>query len=310
MRMQLRSLVCLALFASMLLAVVPAGVAAAQISNAPDIRVTLVNQDPSSAPPGDYVTLLFKVENMGVNDVKNFKMEILPSYPFSLDQGVSAVQEIGTIKGLQSESNAFQVKYKLRVDKDAINGDNPLTLSWSYDTGNDNNRQGFGQDFDVSIENPRTDFDAVAQDYSSGTATIAIANIGSKAASSVIVSIPKQDVFNTMGASASVIGNLDAGDYTIVTFQLAQLGNSTAAGQRGDRSLTVDIAYTDALGIRRTVEKSVSVGFTGTSSVTGRAIQGSQSQSTLSNGILYIVIGAVGIAAVFVVFKWRTRKKK
>ena len=265
------------------------------------VKTTFASQNPSLADPGGYVDLLFKVENRGTKDAENVTLELIPEYPFSLDPGVNATQELYTIKGLQIGDNAFLVKYKLKVDKDAVNGDNEIKLKYSENDGS----VYYIQTFNITVSNPRTDFGIVAQDSS----TLAIANIGASVASSVIVRIPDQQNFRVNGSSAVILGNLNAGDYTLATFQISSIRSPNAS--ISGNSLTVEISYTDILGIRRTLLKDVSYGFGGSGfgNITGRFTQGSQSILP-SNGILYIAIGVVGIVAIVIIIKIRTRKKK
>jgi hypothetical protein len=269
------------------------------------LQATFVNQDPSPADPGAYVNLLFKIENRGTKSAENATLELIPEYPFSLDSGVSAITNLGTINGLQRGENAFLVKYKLKVDKDAINGDNEIKLKYYAGDGSVYNIA----TFNISVSNPRTDFDVVVQD----STTLAMANIGANTAQSVIVRIPEQQNFRVNGTSASIIGNLNAGDYTLVTFQLFPVRTSNISS--GGNNLTVEISYTDTLGIRRTIQKNVSYGF-GVGGINGNATgqftQRGQSSLGISNSLLYIIIGAVGIVIVVVVVlvKIRTRKKK
>ena len=274
------------------------------------IKVALVNQDPSSAVPGEYVNLLFKVENRGTNDAKDVSLELLPEYPFSLDPGLNAVQELGTVKGLQSGDNAFLVRYKVKVDKDAVDGGNEIKLKYLEGDSSVTIK------FNISVSNPQTDFDVIIQDSTStlstqtGTSTtpsttLTIANIGANDAQSVIVRIPEQENFRTAGSSASVIGNLNGGDYTIITFQLNSMNNASIVRER---NLTVEISYTDTLGIRRTVQKNVPLALGST--ITGNFIRSNQSQNIISNSILYIGIGAAGIIVIVVLIKIKTRKKK
>lgn len=274
------------------------------------LKTTFVNQNPTSAVTGEYVDLLFKIENLGTEDAENVTFELLPQYPFSLDPGVSAKQYLGTIAGLQRGDNAYLVKYKLKVDKDAVEGDNEIKIKYSYGDGNAYDVQ----TYNVSVSNSRTDFDIVAQDQS----TLAIANIGANTAQSVIVRIPNQPNFRVNGTSATIIGNLNAGDYTLATFQIISTrasnisSNVSNAPSSGPSNLTVEISYTDTLGIRRTVDKNVSYGF-GTSglNLTGRTFtRTGESLLSVSNGILYIIIGVVGIVIIVVFIKIRSRKKK
>lgn len=261
------------------------------------LQVNLVNQDPYPADPGAYVNLLFKVENRGTNNADNTTIELMPQYPFSLDPGVSSIQNLGTVNGLQTGGNAFQVRYKVKVDDNALNGDNEIKLKYSDTDGS------ITQTLNVSVTNPRTDFDVVVQD----STTLAIANIGNNTASSVIVRIPQQENFRVNGTSAAIIGNLNAGDYTLTTFQLFSIRSNTS---NSTNNLTVEISYTDTLGIRRTFQKNVSYEFSsnGLGNVTGRFTQGSQ--LSFGNGLWYIVIGVAGIVIVIAFIKLRTRKKK
>lgn len=281
------------------------------------LQFTLVNQNPSSADPGGYVDLLFKIENWGTESAENVTFELLPTYPFSLDPGVSTVNNIGTINSLQRGDNAYLIRYKIKVDKDAVDGSSQIKLKYSYGDGTAYSTQ----TFDVTISNPRTDFDIVVQD----STTLAIANIGSNTAYSVIVKIPKQENFVVSGASANIIGNLNAGDYTLTTFQITTIGTANISNinrrmsttealanvsASEGKNLTVEISYTDTLGIRRTVQKEVS--FDSVSESTKSTIQASQSSTFIigNNGLTYIIIGVVGIVVVVAFLKIRKRKKK
>jgi hypothetical protein len=297
------------------------------VSDMASLGVGLVNQNPSDAVPGEYVDLLFKLENFGRESASGVSVEIVPSYPFSLDQGVSATQELGTISAMQRNNDSFQVRYRLKVDKDAVNGVSKITLKYTYDSGNGVSE--YENTFDIYVSNPRTDFEIVPQDSSDSTTTLAIANVGANTAYSTIVSIPQQDGFRTTGASSSILGSLNAGDYSVVSFQIVSMGGMNATGsgrtyQRnssfvpgnfatGNRNLTVDISYTDALGIRRTVEKDIQLDLAAanrTAFYQRNQTNGAALAFTSSSGMTYIIIGIVGIVAIVAVIKIRARKKK
>lgn len=99
------------------------------------IDATLMNQDPYPAEPNTYVEILVKFENNGMDNVNDFMTEVIPEYPFSLDPGSNGVVKIGNIEGLQEDGEAIFVKYKIRVDKDAIDGDNSIKIRYTYNTG-------------------------------------------------------------------------------------------------------------------------------------------------------------------------------
>ena len=99
------------------------------------LEVTLINQEPDPAEPGKYVEVRFKFDNNGSKEARNVEAEILPEYPFSLDQGVPALRNIGTLQSLQRGDVGVIAKYRLRVDKDAIEGENEINIRYRIDKG-------------------------------------------------------------------------------------------------------------------------------------------------------------------------------
>ena len=104
-------------------------------SNLYDIAVNLISQEPDPAEPGKYVDVRFKFDNNGTKEAKNIEVEILPEYPFSLDSGRSAVKSIGTLQSMQNGDVGVIVKYRLRIDKNAVEGENELKIRYRIDKG-------------------------------------------------------------------------------------------------------------------------------------------------------------------------------
>jgi hypothetical protein len=184
-----------------------------------------------------------------------------------------------------------------------------------------------------------TDFEIVLQESMGVGTTFAVANSGANVASSVIVSIPSQLNYMVSGASSVSLGNLDAGDYTLATFQISSVDRENNT-QRPDKSfmegpsdfnfsrpeglrgsefgssdLIVEVSYTDLFGVRQTVEKEVI--FSSFSSDSGDSLRsggkfGSPSgqSSELDSGTMYIIIGVVGIIVIVAILKIGKRKKK
>lgn len=100
-----------------------------------NVNYNLVNQIPDPAEPGKYVDLRWKIENFGSDDAEDVIVELLPEYPFSLDPGVSTQQKIGKVWGRQIGEEGVIVYYKVRVDKNAIEGDNKIKLRYSLTGG-------------------------------------------------------------------------------------------------------------------------------------------------------------------------------
>lgn len=112
-------------------------VIAAQTTQRPakiyDIAVTLINQEPDPAEPGKYVDVRFKVDNNGSGEARNVMVELFPEYPFSLEPGANAARNIGTIQSMQKGDVGVIVKYRLRVDENAVEGENDLRIRYKIE---------------------------------------------------------------------------------------------------------------------------------------------------------------------------------
>jgi hypothetical protein len=98
----------------------------------PSISVSLVNQDPDPALAGEIVEVRVGVENVGDNPINDLIVEFVPSYPFDVLSGEASLQKLGTIQatGGSSSQNLKIIKFKIRVDKDAIAGNYELKLKY------------------------------------------------------------------------------------------------------------------------------------------------------------------------------------
>ena len=104
-----------------------------KLSKYADVRVSFVNQEPDPAEPGKYVDVRFKFENNGSDQAKDVVIELLPEYPFSLDPGKSAIKKLGALHARQFGETAVIIKYKLRIDKNVVEGENELKLRYKFD---------------------------------------------------------------------------------------------------------------------------------------------------------------------------------
>jgi len=111
------------------------------------IQTSLYSQDPVKVEPGNYVELRFKFDNKGGDILEDFEVELVPEFPFSLDSNEQALKKFGSVNtGINGEEGLY-VKYKVRVDEDAIEGDNEIRLRYRF-KGN----EWIYKDFDVSVE--------------------------------------------------------------------------------------------------------------------------------------------------------------
>ncbi|HJX05123.1 MAG TPA: COG1361 S-layer family protein [Candidatus Nanoarchaeia archaeon] len=117
-----------------LMTVLFAGSALADIDNWKDITLSLVNQDPDPANTGDVLELRIGIENQGGVAAENLVLEVIPDYPFEKISGEELVKEVGTISPYQSGDTIKIVKFKLRINKDATEGQYALKI-WEYEEG-------------------------------------------------------------------------------------------------------------------------------------------------------------------------------
>ena len=99
------------------------------------IEVTLINQEPDPAEPGNYVDVRFKLDNNGSEEARNVEVEILHQYPFSLDPGREALRSAGTLQSRQRGDVGVIAKYRLRIDKNAVEGENEIKARYRIDKG-------------------------------------------------------------------------------------------------------------------------------------------------------------------------------
>lgn len=275
----------------------------------------LISIKPSSLRPGERTNVTFTIANKG-GSVNNVIFTWTSTGNTILPLGSDNRVVVPTI----SANSYYDIPAEVSVSPSATPGVYPLSIFIQY-----LDKSGVNQTITsiAGVEiSGQTDFDVTMQDSTATSITLAVTNIGSTTAYSTIVSIPPQDNFMITGPSATVVGNLNAGDYALATFQITSIGNITRVPVGGNRTLTrnisigrnivVEISYTDMLGTRRAIQKEVRLAEVGTGEGTTRTrtVQGSPLQILSGNGFTYVVIGIVGIIAIIVFLKFYKRKKK
>jgi hypothetical protein len=168
-----------------------------------------------------------------------------------------------------------------------------------------------------------TDFDVSFSESDEGEISLSVANVGNNIAYSVKVSIPDQENYKVSGSSSTIVGNLEKGDYTIASFDVtstqaasgtgensgqgiakaSQEGNTTSASGY-DSPLKVQIEYTDAKGVRNTVDKEVEIEMTAFSAVEGGT---EQNKGGISSYLPYIAV--IVLAAGAFVYRKKIQEK-
>lgn len=206
----------------------------------------LLNQDPYPATQGEYVKLAFQLQGIENPDCGRVSFELLNKYPIIFDPNTTTKYEIdaGTFK--KDYSPYSILTYKVRVDKDAVDGDNPIEIEYSYS----NSDVRLKKQFNLNLGDSMANFEVFVKDYNYATKILSleILNYGKSKVQAILVEIPKQGVINLTGANKNLAGDLDANEYTSAEFTASPI----------DGSMQVLISYTDSAGIRRSVTKQVS----------------------------------------------------
>lgn len=411
------------------------------------LQISMLNQNPDPGRAGDTFELRLKVENRGSSPLQNLQIELVEDYPFAVVNDEALVY-IGTLDESERETNSVILKYTVKVDKDAMKGNQELRIrykfntntGWSYQTLNINliNKE-FAQiiyvdkakinpgketdlkftvintgtaplqnlvftwsdttgailpvysdnskyikyldinesaeltytvigdvnadpglypiDLNLTYENlngtstvlktraglflgGETDFDVAFSQSTQGTTSLSVSNTGNNPAQSVSVKIPQQSGFKVTGSNAAIIGNLDKGDYTLVSFQITQNNPINFTGQARESSnkqdqkntnapesnggyqvaasinkssnsnnLIVNIEYTDTTGERRSVEKSVPIQMrTNTTMSTNGFSRTASSTSSSLLGSTALWICAIVIVMLVIILKKKERR--
>jgi hypothetical protein len=214
-----------------------------------NLQVSLLNQDPYPAVPGDYVKLVFQIDGVANPECGDVIFQLSEKYPISLDPGQSNEVTITSGTYTKDHSSFLMAPYTVRVDDNALDGDNAIEVSFA------NSRSGVvpsfqTKEFNLNVENVKADFEVFVKDYNYNTKeiTFQILNTDENDVFALTVELPNQNNLVVKGSSRNIVGDLDSNDYTTTTFEATPK----------DGQITMKIIYTDAINVRRTVMKTVS----------------------------------------------------
>ncbi len=278
----------------------------------------IIYVDKAKIEPGKETEMKFTITNIGSAPLQNLVFSwseadgvILPV--FSDDTKYIKYLDIG---------DSIELKYIVIADVNAQPGLYQLDLNLKYESLTNTTSTVIKTKAGIFVGG-ETDFDVAFSQSSQGQTSLSVANTGNNPAQSVSVRIPEQPNFRVAGSNSAIIGNLDKGDYTVVSFQITQsTGNFTGASRQRQSSqnsqaanlqnlpsarnnnLRVVIDYTDTTGGRRSIEKNVEIQFRpDTASQTSANIRANSQTSIFSSWIFYIILIAIAGAG------WYFRKK-
>ena len=272
----------------------------------------IVNQDPIPAIPNSYVKVVIEASNL--NYCNGLSVELSPDYPFSLDSGVNAVQTLSSNPYAADYKSVWDIPYQIRVASDALEGDYNLKIL--YHDGAASSTSSTTTNLNISIQDVQTDFATVVQSVSGNQVSIGIVNTGKNTANSLIVSIPQQSSYRASGTSQQIVGNLAAGDYTLVSFTITSSrsfsGNYTGArnvssqNSNANSPLSIQLDYTDGIGQRRSVVENISADNLIMQPTNSTARLGSFSRTTTTSSSStwkYILVIALILIVGFIIYK-------
>ena len=210
-----------------------------------ELDISLINQDPYPAIPGDYVKLVFQIKGVENPECGKIQFELLEQYPLVFDPNFQSKITIEAGTYSRDFSSFLIAPYKVRVDENALDGDNPIEIQ--YKTSSISTQ--LSKQFNLNIDDSRADFEIHIKDYDPVTKeiTFEILNIAESDVEALTLEIPKQNNIIIKGAKTNIVGDLDSNDYTTATFE--------AIPQKGE--ITLQISYTDTINKRRFLEKTV-----------------------------------------------------
>jgi hypothetical protein len=217
------------------------------LSAAPcEISVSMINQDPYPAIPGDYVKIVFQIDGIANAECGIVKFGLKESYPISLDPNATNEVVINSGTFQRKYSSFYLATYKLRIDENAIEGDNPIEVYYSSNSGAE-----LLKEFDIYVEDTRADFEVYIKDYNyvDKILNIEILNIENVDIQALTIEIPKQDEINLKGSNRVIVGDLDSNEYTSAEFE------TTFPEDEAD--VRLKMIYTDSINVRREIEKTV-----------------------------------------------------
>ena len=201
-------------------------------------KIQLLNQDPYPAIPGDYVQLVFQISGITSSVCGDVSLELVNNYPISFDPGQESKVSLKSGTYVRDYSTHKLAAFKVRVDSDAVDGDNPIEVLLSKGTSTGiESRQ-----FNLNVKDTRADFEVYVRnlDFSTNILTLEVLNIAEADVKSITVEILDSPDLTVKGAKTKIIGDLDSNEYTSADFEIVPK----------DTTIPLKLSYTDSAGFR------------------------------------------------------------
>lgn len=248
--------------------------------------VQLLSQDPYPAIPGDYVKLVFQIDGISDSVCGDISLELSNKYPISFDPGQENKISLKSGTFVKDYTTHKLVAYKVRVDQEAVDGDNPIEVLLSKGTS-----QGIeSKQFNLFVEDTRADFEVYVKDLSFVTnfVTLEVLNIAKVDVKSIAIEVLDYPNLTVKGAKTKIIGDLDSNEYTSAEFEVKPV----------ETLIPVRVHYTDKAGFRRSIDNNVTL--------SPSLFQDRKSDEKTTSVSSYII----GLVVILVVVYWLYKRKK
>ena len=248
------------------------------------LSITKVNQNPVEANPGETVKVLFKIDGISNPQCGTVVFTLKENYPFTIDPESQNPITINSGTYTSDYQSYYLATYKLRIADDALDGETEIETEYSILPST----IGKINKFDVTVKDTQADFEISIKDYNAATKAITfeIANIEDVDVELLTIEIPKQNNTEIKGANRVIVGNLDSNEYTTADLE----------GTLKDGEIILTISYTDSVGVRRHVNKTIAFD---SSYFTGLA----RDQVSQPYWLYILIVAVIGF------FVWRKYKK-
>jgi hypothetical protein len=213
-----------------------------------DLEVMITRYEPYPVQPGKYFDFWVKVENRGTHDINSAEFKLIPEYPFSLYGGEVSVKDIGKLGPFE----AAVLKYRVRVDSNAVLGNNPLRYAYHENRNNPWNDASVDvfvqpRDLNLAIEKISLEPEKIGPGEK-GKISFSIKNYADSTAENIKVkldlsgsSVPIAPL-NSVGEKT--ISLLNSRKETVVEFDVIALSDAEAKIYK----IPVEVKYYDNLG--------------------------------------------------------------
>ena len=195
------------------------------VPESPRLLISLIQQTPDPAQPGDILELSVKFENNGTNLIRGVQAEIVPEYPFSLLPGEENVKYIGSLGGINSIDFRDVKKFRVKIDGAAPSGMHFIDLKYTTDVYG-----GIKRDLPVSVRTKEAvisipeiilEPENIAPGKSS-LVKIVLENDARSALRDIRFSLELPAKFSTLGSGSSqLVSRLEPGENASAEFRIA-----------------------------------------------------------------------------------------